>query len=641
MNKQSFSSRLSYKTVLIGVAIFLVTLLAVAIVGGELMKKRSIDYARSCLTTSVLEAESTIDLIENTTNGIARTAEQFLNAGAKLDTARCYTLLESIVESSPFILGCGFYFEPYKYDKKNYYSGIYANRDKESGEIMYEWDDDEACAEDGWDYFSLDWYAIAKKEMQSNWTPPALENMTTYYQLMTTYTYPLKGEDGTLYGVLATDLSLDFLQAQLEDIRPYEHSNVVMADEDFKFICNPLANDPFSGKMYDTAFIPGMTSLIGKDEIRPDNEIVVREGLGSAFVVFDKMKNGWNLAVAVTYSDAFKDLFTLWLVMLVIAVVGCVLLYAGSRHIIQKESRPLVDFATAASKITDGRFDVPIPEVKTEDEMKDLGNALSFMQVSVTNYIEELKRTTSEKERLASELNVAHSIQSQMLTKRFPDIQGCSIYANSIPAKEVGGDLYDVFVSGNELFFILGDVSGKGVPAALLMAITIAAFRASVKRGQSTAEIVSLINNTFCKSNEELMFVTLVVGRLKLESGDLEYCNAGHNPMLITDGKGSAHYIHARPNIACGTLEDFPYVAESLNLAEGTRLIIYSDGVTEAETAEKDQFSEDRLLEWAKSYASDTSHSDMECVEHLGAAVKHFTAGAEQSDDITMMTISR
>lgn len=641
MNKHSFSSRLSFKTVLIGIVIFLVTLMAVASVGGKIMQNHSITYAKTCLHTSVLEAESTIAIIENTTNGIARTAEEFLGTGAKLDTARCYRLLQSIVESSPFILGCGFYFEPYKYDKKNYYSGIYANRDKYTGEIAYEWDDDKACAEDGWDYFSLEWYSEAKKEMRSNWTPPSLENMTTYYQLMTTYTYPLKNEKGKMYGVLATDLSLDFLQTQLEEIRPYEHSNVVVADENYKFICNPIAEDPFSGTMYDTPFIPGMGTVINRIEIMPDGNLIIREGMKRAFLVFDKMKNGWNLAVAVIYSDAFKDLFTLWFVMLGIAVFGCILLYLISRAIIHRESRPLVDFANAASKITDGRFDVPIPQVKNEDEIKELGNALSYMQESVTNYIEELKRTTSEKERLASELNVAHAIQNQMLTKTFPSMDGCSVYASSIPAKEVGGDLYDVFISDDELFFIVGDVSGKGVPAALLMAITIAAFRASVKKGKSTAEIVSLINDTFCKSNEDLMFVTLIVGKLDMNPGELEFCNGGHNPMVYTDSKGDARFIHAKPNIACGAFSGFPYQEERIKLDNGSRLIIYTDGVTEAETTEKDQFGEDRLLEWTKAYAADISHSNEDCIKSLGQQVKGFTADAIQNDDITMMAISR
>lgn len=642
MKRKTFAARLSFKTVLIGVLIFLATLLILAIVGGRIMNARSIKFSKQCLHNTALEAQATFNTIECTTDAIAATTEEFLRTGIVLDTSRCFRLLNHVVESSPFILGSGFYYEPYAFDKKNYYSGIYVSRDKFTGETVKEWDDDEACAEDGWDYFSLDWYTIPKKEGKKCWTPPALENMTTYYQLMTSYTYPLNDKNGNMYGVFSTDLSLDFLLNQLEAIRPYNNCNVIIADKDYKFICNPLSNDPFSGSMLDTPFIPGINKTLSKTELQEnDGSLTVRDGAKKAFVVFEQMENGWTIAVAVRYEDAFHDLFMLWLSMLGMAIIGIILLYLISRYIIYKESRPIVAFAEAASKITDGRFDVPIPEVKTKDEMKDLGNALSFMQESVTNYIEELKTTTSEKERLASELNVAHAIQKQMLTDKFPELDSIGIHASSYPAKEVGGDLYDFFISGQYLYFIIGDVSGKGVPAALLMAITIAAFRATIKNSSSTADVVSTINDTFCQSNEDLMFVTVIVGKINLDNGKVEFCNGGHNPMVITDKNGNASFIQAKPNIACGAFSGFPYKEESFTMEKGSRLVIYTDGVTEAETVEKDQYGESRLIEWAKTYACNTANSDEECVASLENEVKTFTNGANQSDDITIMSISR
>ena len=203
-----------------------------------------------------------------------------------------------------------------------------------------------------------------------------------------------------------------------------------------------------------------------------------------------------------------------------LAHVSLLVLYYLSRKIIFDESKPIKEFAIAASKITDGRFDIPIPEVKTKDEMMELGNALTYMQDSVTRYIAELKTTTAEKERLASELDVARKIQAQMLSTDFPQLEGCGIWASSVPAREVGGDLYDFFVKDKNLYFIIGDVSGKGVPAALLMAITIAAFRSSCKKEQDVSELVSIINDTFCESNEDMMFVTLIAGKLNMETGE-------------------------------------------------------------------------------------------------------------------------
>jgi len=643
MNKHSFAARLSFKTVLFGIFLFIITLGVVSLVGGNMIRKRSISYSQLCLKKSVLEAESTIGSVEDVTNSIAKTVEEFLKTGIMFDTTRCYNLLENVVKSSPHILGCGFYFEPYKYDKKNYYSGIYAQRDKDTGELYYEWDDDKACATDGWDYFSLEWYKKAKQMKKSNWTPPALENMTTYYQLMTTYTFPLYSNDGSFYGVLATDLSLDFLQKQLIDNKPYDNSNVIIFNKNLQIICNPMSETPYSGTLHDTPFIPGFNNTMVED-VQPAIQGVVtaKEGFFKrAFIVFDPMENGWILAVAIPFSAAFFDLNNLLTIVFIVAIAGCAILFFFSRRIIHKETRPISDFAVAASKITDGRFDVPIPKVKTQDEIEELGNALTFMQESVTNYIQELKTTTAEKERLASELSVAHAIQNQMLTNIFPNVDSCSIYARSLPAKEVGGDLYDFFISGNDMYFILGDVSGKGVPAALLMAITIAAFRASGKNGQSTSEIVSLINDTFCKSNDDMMFVTLVVCKLNMLTGELEFCNGGHNPMLLVGPDGNAQYMKEKPNLACGAYSGFPYESEKTVLESNSRLLIYSDGVTEAENSVKDQFGEKRLLDWANNYYSNLQINDEKCVANLADEIKKFTKGAVQNDDITIMSISR
>jgi len=643
MNKHSFASRLSFKTVAFGVITFIVTLTVVSLVGGEIIRKRSVSYSHVCLQKSVLEVESTINSIEDVTDAVALTTEEYLSSGTILDTSRCFELLEKIVASSPHILGSGFYFEPYKYVKTSSAAGIYAQRDKETGDIYFEWDDDDTNMIDDWDYFSLDWYSLAKESGANQWTPPALENMTTYYQLMTTYTFPIVDRDGKFFGVLATDLSLDFLENQLIANKPYENSNVIVVDKDLRIICNPLYDNPLGMTLLDTPFIPGFSNTATDDiQTQSQDALIVKEGFFKrAFVISEQMENGWLLAVAIPFKAAFFDLNRLLLIILIVAIVGSALLFFFSRRIIRRESKPISDFAVAASKITDGRFDVPIPEVKNEDEIKELGNALTFMQESVTNYIAELKSTTAEKERLASELNVAHAIQSSMLTKEFPSADSCHIYANSIPAREVGGDLYDFFVSGDDMYFILGDVAGKGVPAALLMAITIAAFRASVKKVRSTSEIVSLINETFCKSNEDMMFVTLVVCRLNMPTGRLEFCNAGHNPMLLVDSDGKARFLKEKANLVCGTFPDFVYESETLTLDGGSRLLLYSDGVTEAEAVDKSQFGEPRLLDWAGRYYSSLGNSDENCVSNLAAEVKKFTDGALQNDDITMMSVTR
>ena len=207
------------------------------------------------------------------------------------------------------------------------------------------------------------------------------------------------------------------------------------------------------------------------------------------------------------------------------------------------------------------------------------------------------------------------------------------------PAKEVGGDLYDFFLDNDKiLYFAVGDVSGKGVPASLLMAITRASFRFIAKMGLPMNEVVSKMNNALAESNANGMFVTLFVGKINLETGEFDYCNAGHNPIVIISPDGKAGFMKVKPNLAAGLFPNFPYEEESCTLEHGSRLVIYTDGVTEAERADSSQFGDARLIEWSEKRYTLFSDSGEAC-EDLYSTVKQFTDGNEQNDDITIMTI--
>jgi sigma-B regulation protein RsbU (phosphoserine phosphatase) len=259
------------------------------------------------------------------------------------------------------------------------------------------------------------------------------------------------------------------------------------------------------------------------------------------------------------------------------------------------------------------------------------------MQNSITDYIHELKTTTAANERMESELNVARNIQLGMLSRDFPD----NLHAMLVPAKEVGGDLYDFVQRDRKLYFAVGDVSGKGVPASLMMAITRAALRFVSSIDQPINSIVSRINNSVTDSNSNNMFVTLFVGRIDLDSGHMEFCNAGHNPIIIIPPAGKPYFLKAKPNLAIGLYEDFPYEAESIDLAPRTRIVAYTDGINEAERTDKTLYGNDRLLAWADSAkARDLSLSEKDIVDDLYASVKDFVGDNQQNDDITILSLS-
>lgn len=648
MSRQhKFATRLSRKLVLGTSIIFVVSLIVLAIFSMDITQRASVKYATELLHAAINEIEAPISHAERMTAGVSRTMEEENHSGVQLDTANYFHLLESGTSGNPHLVGFGVFYEPYRYDSKNAKTGIYVSRNPVTGKSERDWDNDTEGDFIETDYRALDWYKVAKDSGKGVWFPPYFDKTDNSDSLLlVTYSHPMKDDKGEVFGVCTSDLSLEWIRNKLESLKPYENSNIIIADQDLNYICNPIAENPFQGTMYDTPFIPGMSKTLTEsdtagallDEMDQSGSILFKSDGKYAFCVYGIMSNGWIMSVITLYNDTFRDLISLIILILLITLAGLVILYFSTRLTIKKQTEPLGSFSEAASRITDGHFDVPIPEVRTGDEIEDLGEALKYMQVSVTDYIDRLETTTAEKERLSSELKLSHGIQMEMLSSDFPKFAHGGIYASCTPAREVGGDLYDFVANDKETFFILGDVSGKGVPAALLMAITIAAFRTIPKHAHTMANMVYHINRTFCHSNKDMMFVTLVLGRIDRLTGEVSFCNAGHNPMVYISPEGKAEFVKARPNLACGIMDRFSYEGDTLTMAPGSRLLIYSDGLTEAERADKAQYGEDRLLAWVSS--TSPTLSDEQFVKALASEVHSFTAGNEPNDDMTIMSVS-
>ena len=243
-----------------------------------------------------------------------------------------------------------------------------------------------------------------------------------------------------------------------------------------------------------------------------------------------------------------------------------------------------------------------------------------------------LQRATVANERLSSELGIARTIQSSVLNRSVPPYLGVVLR----PAREVGGDFYDFQEKDGVLYFAVGDASGKSIPAALFAFLAGAGFRLSADMGLSPDEIVGRINALLCKDNDTCMFVTLFVGRLELATGKLEYCNAGHTPLIVSGPDGKAEPLKAKRNVAAGVVDGFRYEKETAAFAPGTRLLAYTDGVTEAERKDHAQYGDGRLLAFAAAHARE---APSEMLGSLMAELDGFAAGAEQSDDITALAI--
>ena len=243
---------------------------------------------------------------------------------------------------------------------------------------------------------------------------------------------------------------------------------------------------------------------------------------------------------------------------------------------------------------------------------------------------DQLEATTKAKERIDSELRIARNIQ-QMLPSVFPNRQGLDLYGSMTPAKEVGGDLYDYLLDGDNLYFCLGDVSGKGVPAALFMAQAMRMFRALAKQGLMPAEIATQLNDELTIGNENGMFVTMFIGLANLVSGHLSYCNAGHNPPVFR-----SQFLEMESNAPIGLWEELTFVGEEIENIKGHPFFVYSDGLNEAENSRLEQFGDDRLLRVLRD-ASELSARQV--TERMNSEVEHHRDGADPNDDLTMLCL--
>jgi hypothetical protein len=231
----------------------------------------------------------------------------------------------------------------------------------------------------------------------------------------------------------------------------------------------------------------------------------------------------------------------------------------------------------------------------------DLAAAFDEMRLSLKEYIRNLRETTAAQERLESELLIARNIQMSFIPKRSPRLlagSGLEIYGTLEPAQEVGGDLYSFFpVDDEHLFFAVGDVSGKGIPAALFMAVTITLMKGIARRSADPADILEQINAELCDENDSLLFVTVFCGILNIRSGELRYSNAGHNPPVLRPRGESARWLKVPEGFLLGVDEMASYRTESINLSPGDEIVLYTDGVTEAMNPEKCFFSVQRSSE--------------------------------------------
>lgn len=272
--------------------------------------------------------------------------------------------------------------------------------------------------------------------------------------------------------------------------------------------------------------------------------------------------------------------------------------------------------------------------------------SLLLMIVLFIFLFRHMQKINIAKAGMESELTIASNIQMAMIPKlypAFPDRSELDLYGYLRPAKSVGGDLYDYFIHGDKFFFAVGDVSGKGVPASLFMAVVRALFRNITLHSDKPAEIASALNTALSDGNETNVFCTMFIGVLDLKTGHLSYCNAGHNAPVIrrrdAENKPVVSYMKPEVNLALGVFPAFSFSGEETDLKQGEALLLYTDGVTEAENAAHEQFGEQAVLDCLHRTREMSLLTAKDFVDHLVAEIDQHADGVDQSDDITILVV--
>ena len=471
-----------------------------------------------------------------------------------------------------------------------------------------------------------------------------LDAPTNTFEMVTSYCQPIKDKNNQFIGVINTSLSITWLSQTISAVKPYPNSYSIMIGRGGTYFVHP-----------DTTKITRQTIFTQTME-QPDTALTAlgyamqrgEEGMkhmnidGKDCYVFYKPlgQTGCSMAIVCPESDIFGGFDRLRNSVRAIVLVGLLLMLYLFIRIITRELQPLRRLADEAETIASGQFDAMLPDFKRIDEIGQLSHSFGNMQQSLVKYIDELKNTTAQKASIESDLRIASGIQMGMLPEQFPtreDRDDVELYASLTPAKEVGGDLFDFYFRDEKLFFCIGDVSGKGVPASLFMAVTRSTFRTVSGHESMPDRIVTIMNKTIADMNKNHMFVTLLVGVLDLPTGRLHYCNAGHDaPLLIGAGVGE---LPCDPNIPVGFMPTWKYSLQEARIFTGTTILLFTDGLTEAMNADYEQFQMERVNEVANRALSNQQQSPRQLIAQMTDAVHEFVGDAEQSDDLTMMAI--
>ena len=629
--KETISGRLMTRVLIVSALIFTLTFTFFLRMAANEMREEAIEHAHTELSNTIHQIDAVLHSVEIAVENTAWIVPHFLDTPDSM-----YVIAERLLQNNEFIYGSAVAFEPDYYKSEGHYFSPYSYRDAD-GTIC-----SKLLGSKAYDYHYMDWYQIPKLLNSPYWSEPYYDDGGGE-KMMTTFSMPLYDSEGRLYAMLIADISLEWLTDLVGGIRAFDKAYNLMVSRNASYIVHPNRELILNETIFSSTYGDTSESLkkLQSDILNGVPGQVLRDMGGDKYFVFYSPveTTQWTVAIVCPRSELYADIMLLRGILIILGIIALLLMIALSYNGIRKVVAPVEEFSDVAKKIAQGDFTAELPQIRSKDELRELRDSFEYLQQSLVQYIDELKSTTANKERLESELRIARGIQMGMIPKifpPFPERDDLALAARLLPAKEVGGDLYDFFIEDEKLYFIIGDVSGKGIPASLVMAVTCRLFRLAASHLDKPEEIITSLNDSLADGNELNMFCTAFLGVLDLKTGHLSYCNAGHNAPLIIGTTGRVLPLDVVPNLPLGLFGGFPYEGQELQLDKQMMLYLFTDGVNEAENNQKELFGDLRLAALLKRNAS---QEPSDIIDATFAEVNGHADGAEQSDDITVMCI--
>jgi phosphoserine phosphatase RsbU/P len=593
--------------------------------------------AQNLVASLVHSIETELVSVAETVKGMALAVET-----GRYDEKALHELIRTAVKNNPRIYGSTVAFEPYAFSAEKRLYAPYFYRSE--GTILH------SRLEDAYrnlPYLYWDWYQISRELETLEWSEPYFDEGAGKIA-MTTCSVPFYREtDGERHirGIVTADISLEWLTRLVSSVRVLKTGYASILSRNGVVLAHPLKDAVMNETFFSIAEARNDAYLrnLGKKMVRGGSGFMRYKSLTGVdgWMYYAPIRpTHWTLAVVFPESEYVEDINHLTMLMAIMGFIGILLLTAAVIIIAGGMTKPLRSLAAATHPLAEGNFDAEIPVVRSKDEIGLLAHDFQAMKESLKEYIKNLTETTAAKERIQGELNVAREIQASLLPRLyppFPDRSEFDIYASMTPAKEVGGDFYDFFfIDDDHLCFLIADVSGKGVPAALYMMVAKTLLKTEGQRLGEPEKMLSFVNAILAEENDSCMFATVFCAILDTRNGMVRFANAGHNPPIFIKDE-EIKYLAIESGFVLGPMPDTVYKAETLQMAPGDTLFLYTDGVTEAQNLAEELYGERRLLD-ALEFVPRNDPAKM--AHGIMESVALFAQGAPQSDDITIMAIT-